>query len=194
MIGFLKGKILDSSQNEVLLDVNSVGYLVETAGVTILEGIEELSLYIYTHVREQELKLFGFGTKDDLKVFQKLLSVSGVGPKSALNLIDSHGAKAIVHAIVQEDPKGVKATGIGEKTAKKIILELKSKIEDLGIAYEYHDTVPSKPSVGSGVKNEVIEALLSLGYSQGEADRVVDQLDIQKEDEVTDLVKRALAL
>lgn len=191
MIGYLKGKVIDSYDNTLIIDVNCVGYEVEAAGVSALDG-QDIELFIYTHVRENALKLFGFGTKDDLEIFKKLLGVNGVGPKSALTLIDSHGARSIVDAVLSENPKGVKVPGIGEKTAQKIILDMKSKVKNMNAAFMQKNTKVSTSVSGDDRISEAGDALLGLGYSPREIEGIISTLDIEDSDTSSTIVKKAL--
>ena len=133
MIAFLKGEIADLTEGSVVLDVNGVGYEVLVPGqlLSMLEGIgSRVKLYTYMQVREDAVVLFGFLTKDDLQMFRLLTGVSGVGPKAGLNILSTLGADDLRFAILADDVKRIaKTPGIGAKTAQKIILELKDRLD-----------------------------------------------------------------
>lgn len=161
MIGSLKGKVTQKAANYIILETNSVGYKVfapQILLVTMKVG-QELSLMIHTYVREDQLTLYGFQTLPELEFFEMLLTVSGVGPKSALGIMSLANIEMIKSAIVSEDPSVfTKVSGIGRKTAERVIVELKEKLKDeksaAPVAREHSDAM---------------DALVSLGYSQQEA-------------------------
>lgn len=190
MIGYLKGKIIEIFNNQVIIDVNSVGYLVETGSIGALEG-ENIELYIYTHVRETEIKLFGFKDKGELSMFQYLITVNGVGPKSAMVLLSEKGLDVVVQGIVSEDPAKLKAKGIGQKTTKKIILDLKKKIED-----EFSGSIMSGGNASSTKRSEVVgevhAALLGLGYSNKEIEGVINEVELDDKDSVQVSLRKVL--
>lgn len=161
MIGSLKGKITHKSANYIILETSGVGYKVFVPLVLLasLKVGQESSLVIHTYVREDQLTLYGFPTLSELEFFELLLTVSGVGPKSALGIMSLASLAMIKSAIVSEDPSVfTKVSGIGRKTAERVILELKEKLKDekssMPVAKEHSDAM---------------DALVSLGYSQQEA-------------------------
>ena len=169
MISFLKGNYIGSITDKIIINIRGVGY-----GVWVADKIKnklklnsEIELYIYTHVREDALELFGFTHKDELSLFQLLLGVSGVGPKSALLIVD-RGVPAIQEAIVSADVSFFTSIPrIGKKNAQKIIIDLKSKLgslEDLDLT----DT--------GGETLEIVEALQAVGFSKKEAFNAVRRL------------------
>ncbi|NQV87963.1 MAG: Holliday junction branch migration protein RuvA [Parcubacteria group bacterium] len=165
MIGKIEGKIVHKDLRFVIVDVSGVGYKVYgTHSITGKTGSgEKISLWTYLAVRENALDLYGFTTKEELDFFELLISVSGIGPKSALGILNIATIKTLRQAVSSGDTSHLtKVSGIGKKNAEKIVLELKDKLEGL----------ESEDGVGnSHMKNEVdaIEALKSLGYSQIEA-------------------------
>ena len=171
MIGFLSGKIKFNGDGYLIVDVGGVGYKVEMGGGGFIEG-DPIELFIYTHVREQELRLFGFKTSDELSLFEKLLSVPGVGPKTALALITELGVSGIVEAIKLDNPVGLKVSGIGAKTSEKIIIDLKDKVGD-----KVYTTRKSAVTSGNmDLYNESIEALMVLGFKKNEVEERVSEL------------------
>ena len=135
MIGYLRGLLLDKGPEGVLLDVQGVGYFIEVPAMTLCalpEREQMVALYIMTHVREDAIRLFGFLEEFDKKVFQELLSVSGIGPKAALTLLGANSGEELCHIIVSEDTDSLTLIpGIGPKTADRIVLEMKAKLQRL---------------------------------------------------------------
>jgi holliday junction DNA helicase RuvA len=169
MIGYLKGQYKIRNTDGIIVDVHGVGYQVALplSTLTKLTPGQEVELYIYTHVREDVLDLYGFPTQEELALFKLLLGVSGVGPKTAL-LVMSKGVDLVQKAIVKAD------TGfftmiprLGTKNAQKIIIELKNKMGGL---------VDLDLSDGGDESNEIIEALMSMGYTKPEAIKAVRSL------------------
>ena len=179
MIGFLSGTVLQTKENTLILNVSGVGYkvLCPLPLILSLSKDDSLSLYIHTHVREDQITLFGFRDENDLFLFEKLTSVSGIGPKSALSMLSVH---SIASAVENGDAGSLSSTpGIGKKTAEKIIIELKGKLSHLVGASE------------SDALFEVRLALEALGYSAKEIREAVK--DIKTEGKSTSsLIKEAL--
>lgn len=161
MIGSLDGTVRGIIRETVVVEINGVGYRVSVPISTITNAKEGARIFLWTHlvVRENAEDLYGFETKDELQWFELLLTVSGVGPKSALGIMNAVDTKSLERAIGKNDA-GVlsKAFGIGRKTAEKIVLELREKIGTMpGAEHE------------SGSDGDVVDALVSLGYSLREA-------------------------
>lgn len=200
MIAFLKGEVADLTENSVVLEVQGIGYEVLVPGqlLDMLEGIgQELKLYTYMQVREDAVVLFGFLTKDDLTMFRMLTGVNGVGPKAGLSILSALGADDLRFAILADDVKRIsKAPGIGTKTAQKIILELKDKL-DVEEAFEKKlasERISQEASAASGsrVVQDAVEALVALGYGSTEALKVVRAVKVTEEITVEDILKEAL--
>lgn len=200
MIAFLKGEVADMTEGSVVLDVNGVGYEVLVPGqlLSMLEGIgQSLKLYTYMQVREDAVVLFGFLTRDDLQMFRMLIGVNGVGPKAGLGILSALGADDLRFAILADDAKKIaKTPGIGAKTAQKIILELKDKL-DLEDAFEKKlasDKLSPEASAAAGnaVVQEAVEALVALGYGSTEALKVVRSVKLTDDMDVEDVLKEAL--
>jgi holliday junction DNA helicase RuvA len=158
MIGYLRGKIIQSDLKSLILDVNGVGYKVFSNAVS-LDKNKEVELYTYLAVRETALDLYGFARKEELDFFELLLTVSGIGPKSAMGILSVASISTLKTAISTEDSSHLtKVSGIGKKNAEKIVLELKDKIGDYIFdgKLETHD-------------GDAIEALKALGYSEKES-------------------------
>ena len=189
MIGFLKGIIISNSEHSLIMDVNGVGYLIRTP-LPLLVSIkkeDEISLYIHTHVREDQITLYGFRENSDLFLFEKLIGVSGIGPKSALAMLSVHSPTSIASAVEREDVEALSHTpGVGKKTAQKIILELKGKLNHLLSGKENDSTL------------EVRLALEALGYSSKEVHDALQKIKIdtptgEKNKTTSALIKEALS-
>ena len=198
MYSYIRGTLADVEENLVVIEAGGVGYNIYTTGQTLdyLPSIgEELKLYTYLQVREDAMQLYGFLTKDDLKVFKLLLGVSGIGPKGALAILSVMSTDDLRFAVLGEDTKMIaKAPGIGAKTAQRLILELKDKLS-LEEAFEQKLTNQSEkklPNQTNGIKNDVIQALVALGYSSTEALKTVNAVEITEDSDVEDILKAAL--
>ena len=182
MIGFLKGKIISNNQQSMLLDVSGVGYLIHTP-LPLLSSItkgESASFYIHTHVREDQITLYGFKDELDLFLFEKLLSVSGIGPKSALAMLSVHSPASIADAVEREDASALSHTpGVGKKTAEKIIIELRGKLSHLAGGKDTDTTL------------EVRMALETLGYSSKQIHDALKELKTEGKN-TSALIKEAL--
>ena len=198
MYSYFRGTLADVEENLVVIEAGGVGYNIYTTGQTLdyLPSIgEELKLYTYLQVREDAMQLYGFLTKDDLKVFKLLLGVSGIGPKGALAILSVMSTDDLRFAVLGEDTKMIaKAPGIGAKTAQRLILELKDKLS-LEEAFEQKLTNQSEkklPNQTNGIKNDAIQALVALGYSSTEALKTVNAVEITEDSDVEDILKAAL--
>lgn len=200
MIAFLKGEVADITDGSVVLDVNGVGYEVLVPGqlLSMLEGIgQELKLYTYMQVREDAVVLFGFLTRDDLQMFKMLTGVNGVGPKAGLSILSALGADDLRFAVLADDAKKIaKAPGIGVKTAQKIILELKDKL-DLEDAFEKKfasDTLDPETAAAAGndAMQDAVQALTALGYGSTEALKAVRAVRPTEDMSTEDILKAAL--
>lgn len=158
MIGYLKGKIIHRDLKNILIDVNGVGYKVFTNNIG-LDSQKEIEIFTYLAVRENALDLYGFAKKEELEFFELLLTLSGVGPKSAMAILSVASITTLKQAISTNDSSHLtKVSGIGRKTAEKIVLELKDKIGNYVFdgKLETHD-------------EDAVEALKALGYSERES-------------------------
>jgi holliday junction DNA helicase RuvA len=178
MIAALTGKLLAKPQGKIILDVQGVGYEVSIASdpnKILPEPGETLFLYIYTHVREDTLQLFGFFQEEEKQVFLLLIGVSGIGPKVALNILAATSPGNLCSTIASEDLPGlIKLPGIGKKTAERLCLELKDKIKNLtGLAVtsskQHFNPVGQEDTV-----EDVISALSNLGYPANRAKEAIE--------------------
>ena len=190
MIGYLEGNI-KSIQNDdnIIINVSGVGWSVFTPNTGSLSEGQAVALYIHTSVREDDISLWGFSSQDELSLFKLLLSVSGIGAKTALNMIKILGYNAIVSSINKNDPIALKVKGIGIKTSEKVILELKDKVK-LFSSSEL-DKFDFKDEKIQNAK----DALIALGYKESDISRSMSKLanlDIGQASE-QDLIKLLLA-
>jgi holliday junction DNA helicase RuvA len=169
MIGLLRGRLLDKRPNQVILDVGGVGYLVAVPLSTFAalgDLHAEVTLLIHTHVREDALALYGFLSAREKHLFELLLSASGVGPTLALKILSGMNVEELVPAIRSGDlGRLTKIPGVGRKTAERMVVELRDKLESIALATE--KLTPSSPA---GVEADVKSALLNLGYDERTAD------------------------
>ena len=184
MIGKLKGAVDYFGVGYLVLDVNGVGYKVSCNELTLAKASsrEAFELFIYTHVKEDQLTLIGFETQDELELFELLISVSGVGPKAALNILNIASPDVVKTAIVNQDPSILtQVSGIGKKTAERLILELQNKVKNFS-------SVVQQTAQGD---QDVIEALVSMGYNISEAREATKSVQSESDD-VSERIKLAL--
>lgn len=170
MIRELKGQLGRLESGTLVLFVSGVGYHVASSPYTLgkVAGMEgEIHLYIHTHVREDQLALYGFLTQDELSMFELLLSVSGIGPKAGLSILSIADPKTIRTAIVNRDASILtRVSGVGKKTAEKVIIELQNKVSSMDIADQAEALADQ----------EALEALTALGYTVTEARDALKQV------------------
>ena len=195
MIAMLTGKIAHKSPDHIIIDVQGVGYRVLIPFSTYYELPEEgtVSLYIHTNVREDAILLYGFRTMLEKDFFQLLISVSGIGPKLAKDILSNVQPPELANSLAQGDVNKLLAIpGIGRKSAERLILELKEKVAKLNIA-----SVPAagKQEIAGGDKlDDVASALLNLGYKEPQVRKVLSGLDASEGAQVEELLKQALKL
>jgi len=175
MIAFLRGRVLDKFPNRIILDVSGVGYEVHVPLSTyyeIGEAGSTLSLHVHTHVREDTLQLFGFLTPLEQLLFQRLIGISGIGPKLAVAVLSGIDSRELVVAVQRADvARLTRIPGVGKKTAERMVLELKDRLKDVAPAPEAEG---AQPSTGDRLRNDLISALENLGYHRPLAERAVD--------------------
>lgn len=186
MIASLKGKVKDVFPDFLIIDVAGVGYKVEGISKYIEVG-EDIDLFVYTHYTQQDTKLFGFLNKEDYLFFQDLLIVPGVGPRTAVGLINNLGTDKIKTSILNDDAKSLTGNGVGLKTGKKIIIELVSKIQKTGFKAS-----KGKTEEGDGILQEVEEALIGLGYNKNEISVALSKVKINGKSNSESILRAAL--
>jgi len=175
MIGRLEGTVLEKSAEGVLLDVNGVGYDVQCP-LTVIDKLPRkgarCALSIHTHVREDQLSLFGFAKVSERTLFRQLIGVSGIGPRTGLACLSGMDADGLIGAIANSDAKALsRIPGIGKRTAERIILELREKVGG----------IPGKPAARSTLLGDLESALGNLGYSTREVDKLIVSLGDEAE-------------
>lgn len=197
MYSYIKGTLEEIGEGMLVVDNHGIGYQIQTTAniVDYLPSIgEEIKIYTYLHVKEDVMSLFGFLTKDDLKVFQLLLGVNGIGPKGALAILSVMSTDDLRFAVIGGDSKAIaKAPGVGSKTAQRVILELKDKLNLEDVLEDKTENTASVPqSEAKTVKNEASQALVALGYSSSEALSAVSKVEISEDTDVEEVLKAAL--
>lgn len=198
MISFIKGTVEDIDTDRLVVECNNIGYniFVPASVIDKLNRIGlEIKLHTYLSVKEDSVTLFGFLTRDELNLFKQIIGVSGIGPKGALGILSTLSVENLKLAIISGDAKAIaKSPGIGAKTASKLILELKDKL-DITNAFEDDTTDYSKGgSIDNGIQSDAADALIALGYSPTQAFSAVKEVCNHNKDitDVSELIKNAL--
>ena len=198
MYAYIKGILAEIKEDAIIVENQGIGYEIAVPGQVFdyLPSVgEEVKIYTYHYVREDAILLYGFLTKEDVRIFKMLIGVSGIGPKGALAILSVLSTDDLRFAILGDDAKAIaKAPGVGAKTAQRVIIELKDKLS-LEDAFEQklaNQAQKAELNPAVGVKNEAILALTSLGYSQSEALKVLQGIEISPDDQVEDVLKMAL--
>ena len=189
MYAFLSGKLVFKSPTQVYLDVNGVGYLIHISLHTysLIEPLDQAKLYTHLHVTDDALTLWGFYEESEKEIFRLLISVSGIGPNTARIVLSSMTARDIRTAILTDNDIAFKnVKGIGPKTAKRIILDLRDKM----LSVEVGDTVELSPVADNAA--EAINALMALGFQRAKVAKVLDSLKGAPDQSVEGLIKQAL--
>lgn len=189
MIAFLRGKLASKAYDYVVLDVSGVGYKIMLSGQSVSRLPEigtEIQLLTKMIVKEDDVALYGFQNATEQNVFERLISVSGIGPKAALSILSSYSAEEVIEIIASQDSVRMqKAPGIGKKTASRIILELKDVFAQVG-----GDLSSQTPSASTSALQGAREALLSMGFTSTEIDLALK--DAPSEETETGLLQYAL--
>lgn len=198
MYAYIKGILAEITEDAIIVENQGIGYEIAVPGQVFdyLPSVgEEVKIYTYHYVREDAILLYGFLTKEDVRIFKMLIGVSGIGPKGALSILSVLSTDDLRFAILGDDAKAIaKAPGVGAKTDQRVIIELKDKLS-LEDAFEQklaNQAQKAELNPAVGVKNEAILALTSLGYSQSEALKVLQGIEISPDDQVEDVLKMAL--
>jgi holliday junction DNA helicase RuvA len=173
MIAHLRGRLLAKHPNQAIVETGGVGYELTITVPTFSElpplG-SDVALHVHTHVREDSIALFGFLRPAEKQLFERLISVTGIGPKLAVTILSGMSAEEMVGAIRGNDvARLVRIPGIGKKTAERMVLELRDKLEDFGVA--------PKVAAVSPVEEDVISALVNLGYQRAAAERALSDVN-----------------
>lgn len=192
MIAHLRGRLLSKTPNQAIVECAGVGYDVTITVPTFSDMAEagsDVSLHIHTHVREDQIALFGFLRPDEKKLFERLISVSGIGPKLAITILSGMPASEMVQAIrANELTKLTRIPGIGKKTAERMVLELKDKLEEFGAG---------KPTITPATtpqEEDVISALMNLGYQRAAAEQALAVVGKTAGLQFDDMFRKSLAV
>lgn len=199
MIQFIRGRLDCIEEDRILVDVGGVGYgiFMPVQAMSLLPQTgSEVKIYTYLNVKEDAMQLFGFLTKEDLKIFKLLIRVNGIGPKGGQAVLSVLSPDDLRFAVLSGDVKAISAApGIGKRTAEKIILELKDKlnIEDALEHTRESAPIPGREAESMGsIQSEAVQALVALGYGSTEALRAVKQVSPEDGDDVESVLKQAL--
>lgn len=195
MIAYVNGVLAVVGQDSIIIDKGGIGININVP-VSIISTLpsigSEVKVFTYTYVREDAIALYGFMTMDDLDVFKLLINVNGVGTKTALGILSAITPNELRLAVISADYKTItKAPGIGKKSAERIVLELRDKVK-MVIEDDSYIAVDSGDVAKSDSVNIALEALVSLGFSYGEAAKAVNQVDNYEEMDDESLIKAAL--
>ncbi|MCR5668151.1 MAG: Holliday junction branch migration protein RuvA [Lachnospiraceae bacterium] len=194
MFAYIKGVVEEIAQDSIVLDHDGIGYFIYVP-TTVLSQLPskgvEVKIHTYFQVKEDGFSLFGFLSKEELELFKLLISVNGIGPKAGISILSVLSAEDLRFAIASEDDKAIaQAPGVGKKTAQRVIIDLKDKIDFVGAVESKLDA--GEKNAISGARNDAILALSSLGYSQTESYKAVAEIENADEMDVESIIKEAL--
>jgi Holliday junction DNA helicase RuvA len=199
MIAIINGLLIHKATSSVIVDANGVGYRIFvplTTFYTLPDTNQPVTLHVHTHVRPDAISLFGFGSGSEKEVFELMLSVSGIGPRLAINILSGISAEELIRAISDENlNRLVSIPGVGKKTAERMILELKDKMLKLiasDIVYKDNGDIV----IFDSTKDDALSALINLGYKSHRAREVVDKIVSESPQPLTldVLLKKALKI
>lgn len=197
MFSYLSGYLTEKNETFVVIDVSGVGFKVYTSSTSLNSVVtktenDKVTFYTYLYIKEGIMDLYGFSTKEELSMFELLISVSGVGAKGAIAILSVANVQKLAVSIATNDVNTIKkASGIGAKTAQRIILELKDKIKNEALTGDTSDALSEEIiSIPEG-KSEAVSALMVLGYTKFEAEKAVAKIDSSVTD-TEDIIKAAL--
>lgn len=199
MISYIRGELAAIEKEKVIIDVGGVGYgifMPETSMGLLPQMGNEVKLHTYLNVREDVMQLYGFLTRDDLEIFKLLIGVSGIGPKGGLSILSKLTSDDLRFAVLSGDSKAISsAPGIGRKTAEKVIIELKDKLdieEVLSRSADGDTEIPAVIAPGANeIQSEAVQALVALGYGSTESLKAVKKVNLE-DATVEEVLKQAL--
>ena len=193
MFAHVNGLVAEKEDGVLVIECGGVGYQLTVSAATLSQAPaagERMKCYTHLSVREDAVELFGFATREEKKMFLKLTAVSGIGPKSAIQVLSALSVRDLSLAIVTGDAAALaRAPGIGKKTAQRLILELKDKVDSSALTMQGGGSI--QPVKAGSAQDEAIEALMALGYQASEAARAVGGLSPMPED-ASEIVRQAL--
>lgn len=201
MISFIRGPLVEKEEDVIVVEAGCVGYNIHVP-LSLLEELpplgNEVRIYTYLQVKEDSMSLYGFGSRQELKLFKQLLGVNGIGPKGALGILSAMRPDDLRLAVISGDAKAIaRAPGIGVKTAQRLILDLKDKIsaaDVLGMQENGGNTreAAGKGGPGGAAGKEAVDALVALGYSAMEAAGAVRKVEVTEAMTAEDVLKASL--
>lgn len=196
MYSYIKGILEETDSDSIVVENNGIGYHIFVSG-RVLDELpdigERITIYTYLHVKEDCFALYGFLSRDDLKLFRMMLNVNGIGPKGALGILTVLSGDDLRAAVVSDNAKAIaKAPGVGAKTAQKLIIELKDKVHLEDILQPGEEGENQNGGDLSAVKQEAVQALVSLGYSQSEARSAVASVETAEGMDIEEVLKASL--
>lgn len=200
MISFIRGELAEKDENGIVVEASGVGYYI-SAPLSVIGNLppvgSEVKLYTYMKVADDGISLYGFSDREERRVFERLISVNGVGPKAGMSILSSLSVRELAMAIVTDDEKAIsRAPGVGAKTTKRIIMELKDLFDagDLVGGAAITDIVPDETALsGSGdIGSEALLALVALGYSKAEAVRALSNVKYDENSDISDVIAQTL--
>lgn len=195
MFEYIRGTVEYISEDYIVVENNNIGYKLYTSLISAMtiKPHDEITIYTYLHIREDDMTLFGFMTRDELNAFKLLISVSGIGPKGAISILSIMDVNELRMAILSDDAKAIaKANGIGAKTASRVCLELKDKfkLEDVLDSYDSSDDLSDIRT--NDIITEVAMGLTALGFSNTEALKAIKKVNNSESMTVEELLKASL--
>lgn len=194
MYAYIKGELADIEEDSLVIDAGGIGYRIYVAGSAFGQAHlgEELKLYTYLQVRDDAMQLFGFQSKEELRIFKLLISVSGIGPKAGLSILSALSAEELKYAILGGDAKAIaRAQGVGAKTAQRVIIELKDKFS-LEDTFEESFAAAGSTAGNGTVKEEVMLAMTALGYNAAEVSAALKRVPIEENADTEAVLKLVL--
>lgn len=195
MFAHIDGIVAEKNTDSIVIDCNGVGYLLNVSGATLSAAPavgERMKLFCILNVREDAMELYGFHSREEKRMYERLKGVSGVGSRTALQILSSLSVRDLSLALVTGDANALtRVPGIGKKTAQRLVLELKDKIDDEQLVGSAASVAPTVNAAARGPEAEAIEALMALGYTSAEAAKSVSRVAGQTDD-VNQLIFLAL--
>ena len=195
MFAHIEGVVAEKNADSIVIDVHGIGFLLNVSGATLSAAPavgERMKLYCLLNVREDAMELYGFYSREEKKMYERLKGVNGIGSRTALQVLSTMSVRDLSVALVTGDANALtRVPGIGKKIAQRLVLELKDKIDDDQLVGSAAAAAPSAASVSRGPEAEAIEALIALGYSSAEATKSVSRVADQASD-VNQLIFLAL--